>query len=96
MAELEGGKPPAQIAREHGIHPSLPSRLRDELADNPEKAFSGNGNKYKEQEKIAELERMIGQLHAENEENSYTGILFQVASSGVLRHKTTPLCLRCS
>jgi transposase len=67
VAELEGGKPLAQIAREQGIHPSLPSRWRDELADNPKKAFSGNGNKYKDQARIAELERMLGQLHAENE-----------------------------
>ena len=41
IAELEGGKTSAQIAREHGIHPGLPSRWRDELAENPEKAFSG-------------------------------------------------------
>ena len=67
VAELESGKPPAQIAREHGIHPSLPPRLRDELAEYPETAFSGNGNKYKDQARIAELERMLGQLHAENE-----------------------------
>jgi len=31
MAELESGKPVAQIAREYGIHPSLPSRWRDEI-----------------------------------------------------------------
>jgi transposase-like protein len=43
VAELEGGKPPAQDAREHGIHPSLHARWREELAENPEKAFSGNG-----------------------------------------------------
>jgi hypothetical protein len=45
VAELEGGKPLAQIAHEQGIHPSLPSQWRDELADNPEKAFSCNGKK---------------------------------------------------
>jgi transposase len=67
IAELESGKPLAQIAREHGIHPSLPSRWRQELADNPEKAFSGNGNKYKDQARIAELERLLGQAHAEIE-----------------------------
>ena len=67
VSELEGGKSPAQIAREQGIHPSLPSRWRDELADNPEKAFSGNGKQYKYQARIAELERLLGQLHAENE-----------------------------
>jgi transposase len=27
VAELESGKPPAQIAREQGIHPSLPPPL---------------------------------------------------------------------
>ena len=67
VAELEGGKPSAQIAREHNIHPSLPTRWRDELAKNPEKAFSGNGKMYKYEARIAELERIIGQLHAENE-----------------------------
>ena len=67
IAELEGGKPLAQVAREHGIHPSLPCRWKDELAENPEKAFSGNGNKYKDQARIAELERLLGQSHAENE-----------------------------
>jgi transposase-like protein len=30
VTELEGGKSSAQIAREQGIHPSPPSRWRDE------------------------------------------------------------------
>ena len=67
VAELEAGKPLAQIAREHGIHPSLPSRWREELAENPERAFSGNGNRCKYESRIAELERLLGQAHAENE-----------------------------
>ena len=67
VAELESGKPLAQIAREHGIHPSLPTRWRDELAENPQKAFSGNGNICKYEARIAELERLLGQSHAENE-----------------------------
>ena len=67
VAELEGGKPLAQISREYGIHPGLPCRWRAELAENPEKAFSGNGNKYKDKARIAELERMVGQLYAQNE-----------------------------
>jgi len=62
VAELESGKPLAQIAREYGIHPSLPSRCRDELAENPERAFSGNGNICKYEARIAELERLLGQL----------------------------------
>ena len=47
VAELSGGKSVAQIAREYGVHPSLPCRWRDEFAENPEKAFSGNGNNTK-------------------------------------------------
>ena len=30
IAELESGKPLAQIAREHSIHPGLPSRWSEE------------------------------------------------------------------
>ena len=56
-----------QIAREYGIHPSLPCRWRDELAENPERAFSGNDNICKYEARIAELERLLGQAHAENE-----------------------------
>ena len=66
MSELESGKPVAQIAREYGIHPGLPSQWHDELAENPEMAFSGNGNKYKDKARI-ELERLLGQAHAKNE-----------------------------
>jgi len=59
VAELEGGKPLAQIARGHGIHTSLPSRWRDELADNLEKAFRGNGKRYKDPARMAVLEKML-------------------------------------
>ena len=65
LAELEAGKPLAQVAREYSIHPSLPCRWKTKLAENPERAFKGNGNKYKDQAKIAELERLLGQAHAE-------------------------------
>ena len=64
---FESGKPLAQIAREYGIHPSLPCRWRSELADNPERAFAGNGNRCKYEARISELERLLGQAHAENE-----------------------------
>jgi transposase-like protein len=56
IAELMGDKPLAQISREHSIHPSLPSRWKKELADNPENAFRGNGNQYKENARIREQE----------------------------------------
>ena len=43
------------------------TRWRKELADNPDSAFKGNGNAYKEEAKIAELERLVGKLYAEND-----------------------------
>lgn len=55
VAELESGKRPAQVAREHGIYPSLPCRWRAELAENPEMAFRGNGNRCSYEARIAEL-----------------------------------------
>ena len=67
LAELEAGKPLAHIARKYGVHPSLPSRWKAELAENPERAFSGNGNICKYEARIAELERLLGQAHAEND-----------------------------
>jgi len=67
VSELESGKPLAQIAREHRIHPSLPSRWRDELAKNPEKAFRGNVKPYKENARISEQERISGHLYQDND-----------------------------
>jgi transposase len=67
LAQVESGTPMAQVARENGIHPALVARWKREYKGNPEKAFQGNGNPYKDQAKIAELERMVGKLYAENE-----------------------------
>jgi len=67
LTELETGKTLAQLSREHGIHPSLIIRWRNEYREDPANAFGGNGRSYKEQAKIAKLERLVGQLYAENE-----------------------------
>ncbi len=52
VVELESRKP--QIAPEHGIHPSLPCRWQDELAENPERANSFNGDRCKYEARIAQ------------------------------------------
>ena len=67
VAELESGKPLAQIARENGIHTALLRACRDALDENPERALPGPGNRCKYEARIAELERRLGQAHAENE-----------------------------
>ena len=40
---------------------------KKEYYEEPERAFSGNGNRYKLEARNAELERLVGQLYAENE-----------------------------
>lgn len=67
IRELESGKNLAQISRENNLHPTMISRWKLEYRKNPESAFSGNGNIYKESAKNQELERLIGKLYAENE-----------------------------
>jgi len=67
IRELESGKNLAQLSRENNIHPTMISRWRLEYRRNPDSAFSGNGNTYKESAKNHELERLVGKLYAENE-----------------------------
>lgn len=67
IRELDSGKTLAEVCRENVIHPAMVSRWRKEYEKDPEHAFSGHGNTYKEQARIAELERLVGQLYAERE-----------------------------
>jgi len=67
VRDIETGKSLAQVSRENGIHPSLIVKWKKEYFENPENAFSGNGRVYKEQARMAELERLVGRLYAENE-----------------------------
>ena len=67
IREVESGKTLAQVSRENEIHPSLVVKWKKEYFRDPENAFRGNGRAYKEQTKMAELERLVGQLYAENE-----------------------------
>ena len=66
LREIGAGKSVAEVARAREIHPALISKWRRELAQYPRTAFSGNGAAYKEQARIAQLERVIGQLTVEN------------------------------
>jgi transposase len=63
---VEAGKPLAQAAREYQLHPTLIVRWRQEHLRYAGTAFSGNGHLYKAEARIAELERLIGQLTMEN------------------------------
>lgn len=67
VREVEAGKGVAAAAREHDIHPNLIGKWQKDLAKYAAEAFSGNGRAYKEEAKVAELERLVGRLTAENE-----------------------------
>ncbi len=67
LAQVESGIPVAQVARENGLCPQLIFKWRKDYRENPEKAFSGSGLPYKNEALIAELERTVGKLYAENE-----------------------------
>jgi len=68
VAQVEAGdRPLAQVARENGLHPGLITRWREDYLEDPENAFSGKGNAQRDKARIAELERLVGQLHAEND-----------------------------
>ena len=64
LSQVEAGVPVAQVARENGLHPALVARWKKEFLEDPEKAFSGPGHPYKDQARVAELERMVGKLYA--------------------------------
>jgi transposase len=67
LREIEAGKSIAQAAREHELHPNLITRWRGLHSEYASEAFAGNGNHYKQEARIAELERMVGRLSLEND-----------------------------
>jgi transposase len=66
LREIEAGKSVAQAARQYQLHPHLINHWQKVHARYAEQAFAGQGNRYKEEARIAELERLIGQLTIEN------------------------------
>ncbi len=66
LTELEAGNTLAQVARGNEVHPNTLTRWKREYSADPENAFKGNGRTYKEDARIAKLERLVGQLYAEN------------------------------
>lgn len=66
VREVEAGKTPTQAAREYQVPPTLIIRWCKEHLQYAERAFLGNGRLYKEEARIAELERLLGQLTLEN------------------------------
>ena len=62
LEELTGVKSKAEICREHLLKPQILSRWRAEFLDRAAEIFATKPNRGDEQERIAELERMVGRL----------------------------------
>ena len=59
-------KPIAEVCRLHNLSHAILIRWKREYSENPQKAFSGYGKIWKEDARITQYERMVGQLYAEN------------------------------
>ena len=66
LKELET-KRLVEVCRAHDIAPSTVSGWRSDYEANPKEAFKGHGKIWKEDAKLAEKDRLIGQLYAEND-----------------------------
>jgi transposase len=64
LQELEG-RPASVVCKEHELTYTLVNRWKREYQQNPQQAFNGNGNLWKENAKVAQYERLIGRLYAE-------------------------------
>lgn len=67
LSYLRGEKSAVEICREHQLHPNVFSRWHGEFQENAWKVFE-KGDGYGElQERVSELERLVGRLTLENE-----------------------------
>ena len=67
IQEIEAGLSLVEASRRYEVHPNLIRKWRELYRENGERAFAGHGKMYREEAKIAALERKIGQLTMENE-----------------------------
>lgn len=80
LQELET-KSLAEVSRTNNIAPSTISTWKIVYRKNPKDAFRGKGTRYKEEAKIAEYERAMGRLYAQNDllKRAYESMKEQVA-----------------
>ena len=72
MREIDSGRTISEVARQLELSPKLLERWRSEWRARGELAFPGNGRRgvsraFSELQRVAELERKIGQLTMEND-----------------------------
>jgi transposase-like protein len=65
LEELTGVKDKAEICREYRLRSQIFFRWREELLERAPEIFATNSSRGDEQERIADLERMVGRLTME-------------------------------
>ena len=65
LEELTGVKDKAEICREHQLRPQVFARWKTEFLERAPEIFATQPSRGDEQVRIAELERMVGQLTME-------------------------------
>jgi len=65
LEELTGVKDKAEICREHQLRPQVFTRWKAEFLERAPEIFATQPSRCDEQARIAELERMVGQLTME-------------------------------
>ena len=67
LSILTGEKTPGEICREHSLHHNVVTRWKSEFIESAASIFEQDGDLTEQENRIAELERMIGRLTMENE-----------------------------
>ncbi len=67
LEELTGVKDKAEVCREYRLQPQVFSRWREEFVERAPEIFATERSRGDEQERIAELERLVGRLTMELE-----------------------------
>jgi transposase-like protein len=65
LEALQSDGTDAEVARAYDIHPVTLSNWKKQLKENGSKAFGGDDDLKEKQDKIAKLERMVGQKEVE-------------------------------
>lgn len=94
IAELEAGKSITQVAREHGIHPSMPFRWKVEFNEYPDAAFRGNGKKQKEERDALGQWKASSQIHNRNGKRK-TGDIVKAIQHDLSNDPNLSICRAC-
>jgi transposase-like protein len=82
LEELAGIKDKAEICREYQLRPQVFARWREEFMERAPEIFATERSRGDEQERIADLERMVGRLTMELEVAKKASNILASLSSG--------------